>query len=72
VTILSDEDRIRNRREIGSERFLNQRVAERLREAAELLEQQQANPFRVSAYRRAADTVAGLERTWRRSWSATA
>jgi DNA polymerase (family 10) len=39
---------------------LNQQVAERLREAAELLEQQQANPFRVSAYRRAAETVAGL------------
>ena len=39
---------------------LNQLVAERLREAAELLEQQQANPFRVSAYRRAAATVAGL------------
>ena len=45
VTILSDEDRIRNRREVGSERFLNQRVTERLREAAELLEQQQAIRF---------------------------
>jgi putative hydrolase len=31
-----------------------------LREAAELLEQQQANPFRVNAYRRAGETVAGL------------
>jgi hypothetical protein len=40
---------------------LNQQVAERLREAAELLEQQQANPFRVNAYRRAAETVAGLD-----------
>jgi DNA polymerase (family X) len=39
---------------------LNQQVAQRLREAAELLEQQQANPFRVSAYRHAAETVAGL------------
>ena len=39
---------------------LNLLVAERLREAAELLEQQQANPFRVGAYRRAAETVAGL------------
>lgn len=29
---------------------------------AELLQQQDANPFRVSAYRRAADTVAGLDR----------
>ena len=61
MTILSDEDRIRNRREVGSERFLNQRVTERLREAAELLEQQQANPFRVGAYRRAAETVAALD-----------
>lgn len=26
-----------------------------------MLEQQQANPFRVSAYRRAAETVAGLD-----------
>jgi DNA polymerase/3'-5' exonuclease PolX len=40
---------------------LNQQVAERLREAAELLEQQQANPFRVGAYRRAAETVAALD-----------
>jgi putative hydrolase len=32
-----------------------------LREAAELLEQQQANPFRVNAYRRAAETLAGLD-----------
>lgn len=41
---------------------LNREVAERLREAATLLEQQDANPFRVRAYRRAADTVAQLER----------
>jgi hypothetical protein len=32
-----------------------------LREAADLLEQQQANPFRVRAYRRAADTVDNLK-----------
>jgi putative hydrolase len=32
-----------------------------LREVAELLEQQQANPFRVNAYRRAAETLAGLD-----------
>jgi hypothetical protein len=32
-----------------------------LREAAELLERQQANPFRVNAYRRAAETLAGLD-----------
>jgi putative hydrolase len=46
---------------IGTRSPLNQRIAERLREAAELLEQQQANPFRVNAYRRAADTLAGLD-----------
>ena len=39
----------------------NQRIAERLREASDLLGQQGANPFRVSAYRKAADTVAGLD-----------
>jgi putative hydrolase len=38
----------------------NQLVAERLREAADLIEQQGANPFRVRAYRQAADTVADL------------
>jgi DNA polymerase/3'-5' exonuclease PolX len=32
----------------------NQIIAERLREAADLLEQQAANPFRVRAYREAA------------------
>jgi DNA polymerase (family 10) len=41
---------------------LNQRIAEKLREAADLLEQQGANPFRIGAYRRAAETVAGLDR----------
>jgi putative hydrolase len=46
---------------LGVGRALNQQVAARLREAAELLEQQQANPFRVSAYRRAAETVVGLD-----------
>jgi hypothetical protein len=35
-------------------------VAERLREGADLLEQQKANPFRVSAYRRAAGAIAAL------------
>jgi putative hydrolase len=39
----------------------NQTIADRLREAADLLERQQANLFRVGAYRRAADTVAALE-----------
>jgi putative hydrolase len=40
---------------------LNREIAERLDEMAELLEQQDANPFRVSAYRRAAATIAALE-----------
>ena len=40
---------------------VNQFVADRLRDAADLLEHQQANPFRVRAYRQAADTVAGLD-----------
>ncbi|MGD2073687.1 MAG: helix-hairpin-helix domain-containing protein [Gammaproteobacteria bacterium] len=39
----------------------NALVADRLREAADLLEQQNANPFRVRAYRGAADTIAGLD-----------
>lgn len=38
----------------------NQIIADRLREAADLLEQQAANPFRVRAYREAAQTVSGL------------
>jgi len=38
----------------------NGMVASRLREAADLLEQQEANPFRVRAYRQAAETVATL------------
>jgi hypothetical protein len=38
----------------------NQAVAERLREMAELLAAQGANPFRVGAYRKAGDTVAQL------------
>ncbi len=45
-----------------SEATFNQQVAEKLVEAAELLEQQGANPFRVNAYRRASATVAGLDR----------
>jgi hypothetical protein len=39
---------------------INRMIAERLQEAASLLEQQEANPFRVAAYRRAADAVRGL------------
>jgi hypothetical protein len=40
----------------------NEFVADRMREVADLLAQQAANPFRVQAYRRAADTVADLDR----------
>jgi DNA polymerase (family X) len=40
---------------------VNQSIADRLHEAADLLEQQQADPFRVRAYRQAADGVAGLD-----------
>lgn len=39
---------------------VNRDVAARLREAADILEQQGANPFRVRAYRRAEETVAHL------------
>lgn len=40
---------------------INHRVAGKLLEAADLLEQQRANPFRVNAYRRAAKTISALE-----------
>lgn len=40
---------------------INQEVASRLREGADLLEQQAANPFRISAYRHAADTALAHE-----------
>lgn len=39
---------------------MTQTIGDRLREAADLLEQQGANPFRVRAYREAARTVATL------------
>jgi hypothetical protein len=39
---------------------LNQQIALKLAQAADLLEQQAANPFRVSAYRRASETVSRL------------
>ena len=39
----------------------NQAIAEKLLELADLLEQQDANPFRVNAYRRAAQTVSSHE-----------
>lgn len=44
---------------------LNQEVAEQLREIALILEQQQANPFRVNAYRHAAETIDGLDQDLR-------
>jgi hypothetical protein len=40
---------------------LNELAAERLREAATLLAHQDDNPYRVAAYRRAADAVAALD-----------
>jgi putative hydrolase len=39
---------------------LNQEIAAKFREAADLLQHQGANPFRIGAYRRAADTLSGL------------
>ncbi len=40
---------------------LNHQIAMKLAQAADLLEQQGANPFRVTAYRRASETVARLK-----------
>lgn len=40
----------------------NRQISDRLEEAASLLEQQQASPFRVNAYRRAAGMLTGLDR----------
>jgi DNA polymerase (family X) len=48
----------------------NQRIAERLREAAALLEAQGASPFRSGAYRRAADVVAAARRPLREIFDA--
>jgi putative hydrolase len=42
--------------------FDNQRIAASLEEVAELLQAQGANPFRIRAYRSAAQTLRGLER----------
>jgi DNA polymerase (family X) len=44
----------------GSPAPINATCADKLREAAALLEAQGANPFRVAAYRRAADTLRSL------------
>ena len=40
---------------------LNQQIALKLAEVADLLEQQGANPFRISAYRHASETVSRLQ-----------
>ena len=48
----------------------NQQVAAQLREAASLLQAQGANPFRVSAYRNAANTIAHLPRPVREIFDA--
>lgn len=50
--------------EVGSLEALarNRRIADRLRQAADLLEVQGANPFRVRAYRDAASTLESLDR----------
>jgi DNA polymerase (family X) len=40
---------------------INESIASKLRQMADVLEQQNADGFRVSAYRRAAETVEGLE-----------
>lgn len=54
--VVTKPDRRRGRRKT----ILNVLVAQRLREAAELLEEQGDNPFRVKAYRRAAASVEAL------------
>jgi len=48
----------------------NQAIADKLREAAALREAQGASPFRVGAYRKAADTVARLVRPVRETFDA--
>jgi putative hydrolase len=40
---------------------INQTVVDQLLEIADLLQQQQANPFRVNAYRKAAETILSLD-----------
>ena len=42
--------------------ILNVEIAQRLREVAAILEEQGANPYRVQAYRHAAETVQRLDR----------
>lgn len=45
---------------VSRDTWLNQHIADKLREAAALLAQQGASPFRIQAYRRAADTLVRL------------
>lgn len=52
---------VRGTTEAGLDSETNETIALKLREMADLLEAQEADGFRVSAYRRAADTVARLE-----------
>ncbi|REJ73088.1 MAG: DNA-binding protein [Acidobacteria bacterium] len=52
--------RSRRRRGAVGEQLSNRDIAERLRAAARLLRDQDANPFRVEAYRDAADTIESL------------
>src|SRR5512138_1144866 len=54
-----DLSRARARRDAEAD-SINEFIAERLREVSDLLQQQQANPFRVRAYRQAADAVVGV------------
>jgi len=53
-----------------STRAENQDIAQRLREAADLLQAQGANPFRVGAYRKAADELERLQRGLREIFDA--
>jgi len=48
----------------------NREIADKLRQAADLLEAQGANPFRAAAYRKAADTIARLTRPAREIFDA--
>jgi putative hydrolase len=43
------------------DKSFNRKVADLLTQMADVLDQQQANPYRISAYRRAAEAVAALE-----------
>ena len=48
----------------------NEQIADRLREAASLLEAQGANPYRAGAYRKAADTITRLTQPVRETFDA--